>query len=389
MNRDRIKIGFLDVSETFSGAENSLKSLIQPLDRSRFEPVLYFPCPMPHHERYMDANVEFRYLADDLKWWMGSKRWKRPVRGADALRRAILAMRLSRCVGRDQISILHINLVCRETWLWLPFLRRRGARIVGHCRSLPWTWIPSERIQRYFDRLICVSDCILERLRTKCAEAPGVRVYDPVETPEAWLSIGRNEARRSLGFDEGRQIVSSVGLLSSHKGHDTAIEVFSHLASDYPNLDLLVAGGGSEKELSRLRELASVCGIGDRVRFTGKQVDTIEIVYRASEFVYSLTKGGEAFGRVPVEAAAAERAVIAPNIGAAVEIVTDGVTGRLVDPENCEQIVRVSRSLLDDPQRTKQIGSAGRAHVVKCLSPGVHASEVEEVYESVLGESRR
>ncbi|MDP3465859.1 MAG: hypothetical protein Q8R86_08835, partial [Sulfuricurvum sp.] len=107
----KIKIAFLDYSHIFSGAEMSLHSLISHLNPKRFESVILFRFPQPHQKRYDDLRCRKISLVSEKKWWMGSDRWKRPIRGSDMLKRIIFGFKIIRFAKKEQINILHINLI--------------------------------------------------------------------------------------------------------------------------------------------------------------------------------------------------------------------------------------------------------------------------------------
>jgi phosphatidylinositol alpha-1,6-mannosyltransferase len=72
----------------------------------------------------------------------------------------------------------------------------------------------------------------------------------------------------------------------------------------------------------------------------------------------------EGLGMVYLEAAACGRPVVAGTSGGAPETVQEGVTGHVVgDPRSPEAVAAVLTGLLDDPQRARRMGAAGRAWV--------------------------
>ena len=66
---------------------------------------------------------------------------------------------------------------------------------------------------------------------------------------------------------------------------------------------------------------------------------------------------------VVLEAAAAGLPVIALGVAALPEMVRHGATGFLVTPGDQRGLAAAITTMLDDPQRARAIGEAGRAHV--------------------------
>ena len=76
----------------------------------------------------------------------------------------------------------------------------------------------------------------------------------------------------------------------------------------------------------------------------------------------SLTEG---LGRVAIEAQFLGKPVIASRVGGIPEIIADGETGLLVEPEDSRGLADAMVLLLDDAQLADRMGTAGRNAVLK------------------------
>ena len=380
----KIKLAFVEYSNIFSGAEMSLHSLVKYLDSSSFESTIYFRYPLEHQERYNDLSCKKSYLTDQKKWWMGSDYWKKPIKGSDFLKRFIFGFKLAMRAKKENIDIIHINILRPDSLLWVLLPHLFGIKVIAHSRSDSMSWIPVPYIQKQCDAIICVSDFVKEKVVSKYAASPAYTVYDPVDYNHYTQVMSKREALKDLNINNKQKLLSSVGLLSAHKGHDMSIRVFSNIAKKYSEYILMIAGGGNDNELQRLKKLALERGVENRVIFTEKQIANVATVYRASEIVFSLTTRGEAFGRVPFEGNACDTAVIAPSKGAAIELITDDKTGFLVDPLDEKAITKRVLSILENPVQTKNIVQQGKEYFSDFLSPLHSAKEVEKVYHAIL-----
>ena len=164
--------------------------------------------------------------------------------------------------------------------------------------------------------------------------------------------------RRELGV-ESTFVIGCVARFFKTKGHVHLLEAARDLVHRIPNLKVLLLGGGDRAEIERMVEARGLTG---RVIFAGYRRD-VPACLRAMDVVVhaSLT---EAFCQTIVEALAAGSPLVATNVAAASEVVTDGVTGLLVPPADpaalVDAIVRVHR----DPERARRMADAGRASVV-------------------------
>ena len=65
-----------------------------------------------------------------------------------------------------------------------------------------------------------------------------------------------------------------------------------------------------------------------------------------------------------LEAGAFGLPVVASRVGGIPEILTDGITGRLVAPDDPAELALCLRSLLDSPAASQEIGARLRQHVL-------------------------
>ena len=136
------------------------------------------------------------------------------------------------------------------------------------------------------------------------------------------------------------------------KGFDTAIRAAARLRLTRPDLLLVIAGGGRDRD--RLERLAAE--LDAPVRFLGRVPnDDLPLLYGCADIFTMLCRnrwGGleqEGFGIVFVEAAACGVPQVAGDSGGAAEAVADGETGIVVsDPDDVQSVVAAFAALLDD-----------------------------------------
>ena len=385
--REKIKVAYLDHSHIFAGAERVLYTIISHLDRRRFEPMLVFPYPMEHQTGYTGLDCPKYYLADGLKWWMGSDRWRHPLRGTDFLARGIWGCRLARLLKKEKVDILHVNLLRPDALMWILPAKRAGIKVIGHFRSQALEWIPPEAVQRQCDLILCVSQYSRSRMLLKGEHSKSMVLYDSVNADVFRPVESKVDAKRKLGFPADCFLMSSIGQLSRHKGHDNAILAFMKIAVAYSNALLYIAGGGRQADLEYLKQIVGQypAPLQSRVIFSGEQVANITEVYSATDLVLSLTKVGEAFGLVPYEAALMGCPFIAPDKGAVKEFITTGVNGILVDTEDVDTIACAMQYIIDNPQEAAEMNSRARQMVLEKLTPSVMTRNLEEVYNNIVG----
>ncbi len=152
-----------------------------------------------------------------------------------------------------------------------------------------------------------------------------------------------------------------VGRLEKMKGVDVLLKAFSQIPSTSPQLHII--GDGSER--SSLENVARSLQLSDRVTFLGYRTDSdLYREYAEAEIFCALSRS-EALGNVFIEAQAAGCAVLGTEIGGIPEVVHDGVTGLLTEPDNPELAAGVLGMLLGDEKFRRQLADAAVEHAQK------------------------
>jgi phosphatidyl-myo-inositol dimannoside synthase len=206
---------------------------------------------------------------------------------------------------------------------------------------------------------------LLEELEIR-GDAGRVRTV-PLGSDPVLFRPGLDQAsvRSRYGLGAGRWLLT-VARLSQHKGVDIGIRVLAMLRERFPDLGYLVVGCGSER--ASLESLTRELGIANRIRFLGAVPDSeLPAVYNLGEIYIGLSRimpdRVEGFGISLSEAAASGLPAVASRTGGIPDAVHDGQTGLLVDPNNLEEVCQAVRTMLDNPDRARQMGCAGRRAV--------------------------
>ncbi|MGM7423904.1 glycosyltransferase family 4 protein [Cellulosimicrobium sp. ES-005] len=180
--------------------------------------------------------------------------------------------------------------------------------------------------------------------------------YDLVDHGPRDVAAG--EPARSDAVRE--PVVVAVGRIEHVKGFDLLVDAFASSALR-DRARLVVVGDGSEA--GALRRRVATAGLADRVELPGR-LDPAEVAARLAEAdVVVVPSRADAAPLVVLEAWRSGRPLVATVRGGPPEIVTDGVDGVLVDPQDTQALAAAVLGLLDDPERAGRIGAAGRRRV--------------------------
>jgi len=165
--------------------------------------------------------------------------------------------------------------------------------------------------------------------------------------------------RAELGIGDA-PLVGVFSRLSYWKGQHILLEALRSL----PGIHALLVGEalfGEAEYVLRLKTLAAAPELADRVHWLGFRSDVPSLMAACNILVHTSTEP-EPFGRAIVEGQLAQRPVVATAAGGSMELIQDGVTGRLVPPGDAVALANAIREVLADPATAVAMAHRGHAH---------------------------
>jgi glycosyltransferase involved in cell wall biosynthesis len=261
--------------------------------------------------------------------------------------------------------------------------------------STPWVyrqisdsrfWAPTRArrtgvhfILRRADLIVALSTHAYEDLVTYIGiPADRIRIV-PNGVPSAGFPLSDPSSRPAARSDIGLADLPTVlyaGALVPEKGVDVAIEAAARL----PGIQLLVVGDGPER--GRLEALGQRVA-PNRVVFAGTLARP-QAAYAAADAVVLPSRGGDSMPAVLVEAGYSGLPTVATPIGSIEEIVSDGVTGVIVPPDDPAGLSEgIERALASGVV----LGAAARRYCLGRFDIDVVAARWEEVLQEAAGRS--
>lgn len=192
------------------------------------------------------------------------------------------------------------------------------------------------------------------------------------------------EIRKSFGLNDNQRIIGEIGRLCRFKGQHILIQSALGIVKKIPEAIFMIIGedlqraGEYKKELE---DLAGDLGIKQNIIFTGYREDIMDLMNTFDIFV--LPSLGEGLSVAILEAMAAKKAVIATSVGGNPEIVVDGSTGTLVEPQSPDKLTQAIIYHLENPEISKRMGQMGYDRVKKYFSQSQMLDKVMDIYKEV------
>ncbi|MEO6120483.1 MAG: glycosyltransferase family 4 protein, partial [Terriglobales bacterium] len=223
---------------------------------------------------------------------------------------------------------------------------------------------------RHADQIWPVSDYTRRRM---LAENPGLTSGPrfsilPNTLGPNYPGAGQTQGRGALGLPPGKILlcVSRMSTLEPYKNVEMIVRAMPEVLRAQPQTTLVVVGPGDDRP--RLEAVVAELGVGKRVIFAGRVADEVLQSYFAACDLFVLPSTGEGFGIVYLEAMYHGKACIGAQAGGVPEVIEDGVTGGLIDPEVPAQLSATIVRLLQDDATRAAMGSAGKKRLEEKFS---------------------
>jgi L-malate glycosyltransferase len=180
----------------------------------------------------------------------------------------------------------------------------------------------------------------------------------------------RDRSRKRLVHVSNFRPVKRIGAL---------IEVFRRVRQQIPATLVLVGDG---PEMPGARAQIAATGLEQDVEYAGEVLDVVGLF--ATSDLFLLPSATESFGLAALEAMACEVPVIASRVGGLPEVIDDGISGFLHEPEDFDGMVASAVRLLTDDELHRRVAQAGRAVAVERYSADRVVPRYEAAYEQLL-----
>ena len=229
--------------------------------------------------------------------------------------------------------------------------------------------------------VVAVSDDLANSLKNIGVNENKIRVI-PNGVSARFQPGDRTASQRQNNLPEESFIILFVGMFVPVKGLDILVDALSNWQNKVDWKCVLVGDG---PERSTIVDSVHRYGLDRQFIFAGSQeADRIPVWMQSADLLV-LPSRSEGRPNVAIEAQACGIPVVATRVGGTAEIVNDGMTGLLVDPENSVALEAALTSLKGNEDLRKQMGHYAYDKLrEKGLTWEENATKLHEIYEELL-----
>jgi glycosyltransferase involved in cell wall biosynthesis len=360
------------------GGETHLLSLVENLDRSRFEPVVlsFTEGPMVERLRAMGVRTHVLYTERpfDVAKWRKVKQLM-AAEGVDLVhahgtRASSNTLWAARRLRIPLVYTVHGWSFHDDQPFWVRQLRIWGER-----------WITARSALN-----IAVSASSRQTGIEKIAGFRAVVVNNGIDQRKFSPSRKLADIRGELDIPRGAVLLLFLARFTGHKQPLTLIRAFREAVEKMggavgkmAGLQLLMVGEGDEKEEGM--RLANELGLVGKIHFSPFRQDVPDVLAAADIYVLPSLWEGLPIGLL--EAMAMRKAVIGTNVDGTREVLQDGENGLMVEPGDVGALAAAIVRLASDRGLRESMGARAAETVRERFNAAVMTKEIENIYTEI------
>ncbi|MBS1604861.1 MAG: glycosyltransferase family 4 protein [Bacteroidetes bacterium] len=354
------------------GGETHLLSLVENLDKERFDPVVlsFTEGPMVDRLRAMGISTHVIYTEKpfdvskrkEVRQFLEEQRVE--LIHAHGTRAASNVMHVARRMGIPVVYTIHGWSFHSDQSFLVRNLRRLGERYLTSRSSLNISVSASNKqtgvgaIRGFRSRVINNG---IDRNK-----------FDP-----ASVSGG---LRQELRIPEDTVLILFIARFTAHKQPLALMQAFKEALSAGPAMHLVLVGDGDQK--AEAQSLVEEWGLGEKITLLPFRQDVPQVL--ASADVYVLPSLWEGLPIGLLEAMAMGKAVVATNVDGTREVIRDGENGLMVEAGDTTQLAQALVKMAKNADLRSRLGRCARDTIRSKFDAAAMTREIEAAYTEVL-----
>ncbi len=359
--------------EMLGGGQRSLLLLLERLDRTKFKPYLVCPSQGGLIKKAEVLGIETRALK------------MKGVKSLNILATAAAVFKLKKLIRRKEIHLVHSDSPRQAFYAGLA-ARLTRTPFVWHARvSTPEKKSLEKFLFNHAHKIIAVSEATGQRYHGfESFDEKVTVILNGVDLVEFGPKPVDRKLKQEFKIRDDQLLVGTLGQLIPGKGQEVFLNAAARITEQAPKVTFMIVGDGNHAYRKKLEKLCADLGLSGKVLFTGFREDIPRIMNALDIVLLPSTTHLEGFSRVILEAMASAKPVIATDSGGNPEAIEDGVSGILVPAGDSDRLAASLLDLVQDEDKRKRMGTAGRQRAEQLFSIEKNVSRIEKIYEELL-----
>lgn len=316
-----------------------------------------------------------------------------PVHSKNPLTMALNIKRLRKLILRHNVNIVHVRSRA-PAWSAWQACKGTAAHFMTTCHA-PYNI--SGKYKRLYnssiakgERIIAISEFVKKYLIDNYDVPENIirliprgialeRFHPTAVTPHRLISVAQD-----WRIPDGANLIILPGRITRWKGHHVLIDAMEKLGRDDVFCIMIGSDQGRTAYREELEHAIQSKGLGSKVRIVNHCND-MPAAYMMASIVVCPSTDPEGFGRIPVEAQAMGRPIIATDHGGAQETIIRGETGWLVKPGDAEELAKaIAEALSLSPHQRAMLATRAMAHIAQYFTRENMMDKTLDVYAELL-----
>ncbi len=355
------------------GGESHLLSLVENLDKNRFEPVVLSFTPGPMVDQLKTMGIETHVIHTtrpfDISKWKTVKQF----------------------IKSKQVDLVHAHGTRANSNVLWP---AKALDIPVIYTVHGWSFHPDQktliRKVRIMGENYLVSRTALNISVSKSNQQSGkdvlhnfnsVVVNNGINQQKFNPANNYNNVRQELNIPDNKLLVLFIARFTLHKQPLALIKAFAKAVKENPDLHLLMVGDGDQKE--EAIQLIETLQLTNNITLEKFRQDVPQVLACADIFVLPSLWEGLPIGLL--EAMSMGKTIIASNVDGTSEIIEHGVNGWLVQTDDLIQnTAHAIVALSKDPELRKKFEQKAKETVTERFNATGMTRQIEQLYLDVL-----
>jgi glycosyltransferase involved in cell wall biosynthesis len=346
----------LEASKGWGGQEKRTVRVVNALDKSRFRVFygVHADSALMKHKEEIDATMLELPITKSYN--------------------PFELYRVIKAIKKHNIHIISTH-SGKDAWIGAIAGKLTGAKVVRVRHLL--TPINSPASYNMSSRVTAIGEAVADYLISAGVKKEKIDIIHTGRDMDKYSPRVSYSLRDELNISEDALLIGIVAVLRAAKRHSILLEALEKLPE---GVKLVIVGDGPQEE--NIRKMIDNLCLKNRVYMLGHREDVADILPSLDLFV--MPSSQEALGSSIIEASACEVPVVVSRVGGMPEVVLDGESGYIFEPDSVDSLVEKLQLLVESKQKRVEFGKKGREYVVEKFSIEDMIQKTERQYETLV-----